>query len=86
VSDLQHETDAHGHCLPNCYACERKGLQERIRFTRDFESIRVRYETLLTALAALEQEMRDEINEGRTFANSTPMWADRLAEILTEQR
>jgi uncharacterized protein DUF551 len=36
---LEHLRDDRGQCLSGCYACERRGLQERIRFTADYESL-----------------------------------------------
>ncbi len=39
---LEHHQDAHGRCLPDCYACERKGLQDRVRFTADYETLKYR--------------------------------------------
>lgn len=40
--ELEHAKDEKGRCRPWCYACERKGLQERIRFTEDYETLQSR--------------------------------------------
>lgn len=39
TSRVEHLKDASGRCLDGCYACERRGLQERIRFTAPYESL-----------------------------------------------
>jgi len=37
---LEHVRAATGQCQAWCYACERRGLQERVHFTESFDSLR----------------------------------------------
>lgn len=41
---LKHHETSQGHCTSDCYACERQGLQERIRFTSDYETLKAKLE------------------------------------------
>lgn len=45
----------------NCYACERKGLQERIELTKDYETLRLRAEQLEAQLSELTNDHGAEL-------------------------
>ena len=43
---LEHAKKENGRCESWCYACERAGIQERIKFTEDYESLKFELTTL----------------------------------------
>jgi hypothetical protein len=59
---LYHLRDTNGHCLPECYACERHGLQERVRFTADYEALKLHSSQMVKVeRSELSPELKDEI-------------------------
>jgi hypothetical protein len=80
---LAHTQDAHGRCVSQCYACERTGLQERIQFTQDYESVKFHHAALLAALDALVDNWQDEALHGRGVQGQTfDLCADALIEVM----
>lgn len=66
----QHAKAENGRCESWCYACERRGLQERVKFTED-------YETLKYQLASLRpQEEKLELHRCWVCGTRWLLWPD----------
>lgn len=75
-----HHAKPDGKCADDCPACERRGLQERIKFTEDYETIREK----LASLADLEAELRrftDSWFGDKPTREQVLKWADKIRNL-----
>lgn len=72
-------------CAADCYACERAGLQERVKFTADYESLRERLSGETPPPAPLVEVVREWQAAWRGMEKGKAMDVDYMVPLVDRQ-